>query len=178
MKTEKALLTTLKPYPGNPRKHTELQIDEMVKSITQFGQYRPIVVDEGNVILAGHGIAMALTKMGRKDADVLHVVGLTEAQKTKLVLADNKLAELGTPDYDAMFDLLQGLKGDLDIPGFDADSLNMLIANVDGAFESVGADAVVQEGGQGIDSPEVKGKGRMVECPYCHHTFDLKKREA
>ncbi len=171
MKTERISLIVLKPFPNNPRRHSDLQVDEMAKSIEQFGQYRPVVVDETDTILAGHGIVLALMKLGRTEADALRLPGLTANQKKKLVLADNKLAELGTPDYDAMFTMLSDMKDDLEIPGFDPESLGMLISNLDGAFEAVGTDAKIDEAGAGIDSAAGDGKKAEVECPYCKRSF-------
>lgn len=59
--------------------------------------------------------------------------GLTEAQKKKLLLADNKLADLGTYDYDAVDDIINSLQGDFDIPGYDSDTLEEMygISSID-----------------------------------------------
>ena len=59
-----------------------------------FGQIRPIVVDENNVILAGNGLYETLLRMNKEDALVYKYEDLTEAQKKKLMIADNKIFEV------------------------------------------------------------------------------------
>ena len=79
----------------NVRIHTEQQLKEFRRSIKMFGQIRPIVVDENNVILAGNGLYDTLISMGAETADVYKYDNLTENQKKKLMIADNKIFSLG-----------------------------------------------------------------------------------
>lgn len=53
----------------NVRIHTEKQLQEFEKSVRMFGQIRPIVIDENNVILAGNGLYETLKRMGRGEAE-------------------------------------------------------------------------------------------------------------
>ena len=55
MKVENFTLEKLIPYSSNNRVHNELQIDRIAESISEFGFNQPIVIDEDNVILVGHG---------------------------------------------------------------------------------------------------------------------------
>ena len=128
MKTEKLPLSELKKPERNVRMHTEKQLKEFVRSIEMFGQIRPIVADEDGCILAGNGLYDTLIRMGREDADVLRVTGLTENQKKKLMLADNKIFGLGVDDLEAFDAFLTDLKDDLDIPGFDEELLQSMVA--------------------------------------------------
>ena len=64
--------------------------------------------------------------MGRDTAECYVVSGLTDAQKKKLMLADNKVFELGITDTDAFEDIIRDLGGDFDIPGYDSSMLEML----------------------------------------------------
>lgn len=128
MKTVKVPLSELKKPERNVRMHTEKQLREFVRSIEMFGQIRPIVADETGTILAGNGLYEALKRMGREEADVLRVSGLTQNQKKKLMLADNKIFGLGVDDLDAFDEFLTDLKDDLDIPGFDAELLQSMVA--------------------------------------------------
>ncbi len=73
----------------NVRIHTEQQLREFERSVTMFGQIRPIVVDENNVILAGNGLYETLLMMGKETADVYRYENLTKNQKKKLMIADN-----------------------------------------------------------------------------------------
>lgn len=93
-----AKLGDLKERPNNPRRHSRKQIDLLVETIKKTGYITPIVVDEENVILSGHGRKMALAKLGMTDVPVVKVVGLTEDKKVAYLLADNKLAELSRWD--------------------------------------------------------------------------------
>ena len=103
----------------NVRIHTEQQLKEFRRSVAMFGQIRPIVVDENNVILAGNGLYDTLVMMGKETADVYRYDNLTENQKKKLMIADNKIFSLGVENLDVLNCFLEGLHGDLDIPGFD-----------------------------------------------------------
>lgn len=123
MKINKMNPNKLTPYEGNVRVHSEKQVGELAKSLEQFGQIRPVIVDENNVILCGHGLVRAAINLGKSEVDVMVMSGLTDAQKKKLLLADNKLSDLGTYDYDAVDDIINSLEGDFDIPGFDFDTL-------------------------------------------------------
>lgn len=115
----------------NVRVHTEAQIKEFEKSIRMFGQLRPIVVDENNTILAGNGLCVTLQRMGIEEADVYVMEGLTEAQKKKLMIADNKIFQLGVENMDVLNEFLEDLHGDYDIPGFDEDVLRQMMADTD-----------------------------------------------
>ena len=115
----------------NVRVHTEAQIKEFEKSIRMFGQLRPIVVDEANTILAGNGLCVTLQRMGIEEADVYVMEGLTEAQKKKLMIADNKIFQLGVENMDVLNEFLEDLHGDYDIPGFDEDILRQMMADAD-----------------------------------------------
>lgn len=110
----------------NVRIHTTKQIDEYIRSLKMFEQIRPLVVDENGVILVGNGMYEALLRMGRETCECEVKTGLTEAQKKKLMLADNKVFELGVTDTDAFGDILKELGTDFDIPGYDSSMLEML----------------------------------------------------
>lgn len=125
MKLEKRKLSDLKPNAQNTRKHNPAQIDEMVKSVKQFGVIRPIIIDENNVILCGHGLFEALKVSGASDADCQVLAGLSDKQKKKLMLADNKIYELGTNDYANVEAILAelGAENDFEIPGYNSEIL-------------------------------------------------------
>ena len=109
---EKKLITMkvseIIPYENNPRKNTKA-VDVVAESIEQTGYNNPIVVDEDNIILAGHTRLMSLKKLNKKEVEVLKVTGLTDEQKRKYRLLDNKVGEYATWDYVALMDELEGL---------------------------------------------------------------------
>ena len=134
MKITKIKLADLKKPERNVRKHTDKQMVEYVRSLDMFGQIRPLVVDENYVIIAGNGLYDALLKKGADTADCYVVTGLTDKEKKKLMLADNKIFELGYDDTDAFDAILKELEGDVDIPGWDEDLLKMLNATAEEAI--------------------------------------------
>lgn len=121
----------------NVRIHTEKQLKEFEKSVNMFGQIRPIVVDENNVILAGNGLYDTLVAMGKDTADVYKYDNLTENQKKKLMIADNKIFSLGIENLDTLNSFLEDLQGDLDIPGFDEDILKQMVSEAEDVTEKL-----------------------------------------
>ena len=121
MKLENKKIIELKPLAQNVRKHNDNQINELIRSVKQFGQTRAIVIDEDNNILIGNGLYLALVKMGVEDCQCYKITGLTEIQKKKLVLTDNRVYSLGSDDYAAINDYIREITvaGDFDIAGFD-----------------------------------------------------------
>lgn len=111
-------LSELKPYENNPRKN-DSAVDAVMESIRQCGYVAPIIVDENNVILAGHTRYKALKKLNYKEAERVVKSGLTDEQKRKYRLLDNKTNEFAEWDLDKLAEELDGLDfGDFDF-GFD-----------------------------------------------------------
>ena len=130
------LVDLVKPEK-NVRIHTEQQLKEFQRSVKMFGQIRPIVVDENNVILAGNGLYETLIAMGKETADVYKYGNLTENQKKKLMIADNKIFSLGIENLDTLNSFLEDLQGDLDIPGFDEDILKQMVSEEEDVTEKL-----------------------------------------
>ncbi len=129
----------------NIRIHTEKQLEEFERSVRMFGQIRPIVVDENNVILAGNGLYETLLRMNKEDALVYKYEDLTEAQKKKLMIADNKIFSLGIENLDTLNEFLEELDGDLDIPGFDEEILKQMVADADEITEKISGYGTLDE---------------------------------
>lgn len=83
----------LRPNPRNARRHSKKQIRQIADSIMAYGFTVPVLVDEKDMLLAGHGRLEAAKLLGLKTVPVIKRVGLTEAKKRALLLADNKIAE-------------------------------------------------------------------------------------
>lgn len=130
-------ISELKKPERNVRIHTEQQIKEFERSIKMFGQIRPIVVDENNVILAGNGLYDTLLKMRRDTAEVYKFDNLTEKQKKKLMIADNKIFSLGIENLDTLNVFLEEMQGDLDIPGFDEEILKQMVSDAEEVTEKI-----------------------------------------
>lgn len=137
MKITTMKLSDLKKPEKNVRIHTEQQLKEFERSVTMFGQIRPIVVDENNVILAGNGLYDTLVAMGKDTADVYKYDNLTENQKKKLMIADNKIFSLGIENLDTLNSFLEELQGDLDIPGFDEEILRQMVSDAEDVTDKI-----------------------------------------
>ena len=145
MKVITMKLSDLKKPEKNVRIHTEQQLKEFERSVTMFGQIRPIVVDENNVILAGNGLYDTLVAMGKNEADIYKYESLTENQKKKLMIADNKIFGLGIENFDTFNSFLEELQGDLDIPGFDEDILRQMVSEAEDVTEKISEYGVLDE---------------------------------
>lgn len=121
----------------NIRIHTEAQLREFERSVRMFGQIRPIVVDENRVILAGNGLYATLLRMGETEADVYQYSDLTENQKKKLMIADNKIFALGIENLDTLNEFLEELHDDLDIPGYDSEILRQMVSEAEEITEKI-----------------------------------------
>jgi len=88
----------LKPYPGIAKIHTPQQISLLGESMLTNGFMNPIIVDGGNVIIAGHGRHAAAKQIGLEEVPTICADHLTPEQVMAYRLADNKLAELAQWD--------------------------------------------------------------------------------
>lgn len=131
MQTVKKKFSELRETDKNIRKHSDHQIAEYIKSLEMFGQMRPLVVTDDGEILVGNGMFKAMSRMGWEEADAYVMTGLTKTQKRKLMLADNKVYELGSTSLDDFEDILKDLGGDFDIPGYDSDLLSSIMSPVE-----------------------------------------------
>lgn len=131
MKTLKMNIAELVHPEKNVRNHSQKQLKEMKRSIEKFGQFRPIVVDENNVILCGNGLVTAMREMGIENADVLKYTNLSEKDKKKLMIADNQIASLGTDNFAVIEEFIKSLEGDLDVPGYDEEMIKTLVMEDD-----------------------------------------------
>ena len=83
----------LKPNPRNARTHSKKQIRQIANSILAFGFVVPLVVDENNTILLGHGRHAAAIDLDLDEVPAIVLEGLSETKKRALLLADNKITE-------------------------------------------------------------------------------------
>lgn len=129
MKLEKRKLAELSHPDKNARMHPDKQIVELKRSLEKYGQTRNLVIDENGVILAGNGLFIAMTEMGWTEALCLVKSGMTENDKKKLMLSDNRIFDLGVNDMSVFDSIIAELGDDLDVPGYDDELLQTLIAS-------------------------------------------------
>lgn len=144
MKIERLKIADLFPAEKNTRSHPQKQVDELIRSYKMFGQIRPIIIDESNKIWCGNGLYTALKQAGETEIDAYRVVGLTESQKKKLMLADNQIFTLGCSNTSVMDEFLAEIT-DYDIPGYDADMLEQLYGDIGEATEALTSYGVIEE---------------------------------
>jgi site-specific DNA-methyltransferase (adenine-specific) len=115
----------IKMYEKNAKKHPENQIKKIADSISEFGFNQPIVIDQNDEIIVGHGRYLAAKKMGLKEVPIVRKENLTEEQVKAYRLADNKLNESDW-DMDLVFDELKGLSDEMvQLSGFDMSYLEV-----------------------------------------------------
>ena len=148
------------PYEKNPRKN-DRAVKEVAKSIEQCGYCNPIIVDEDMVILAGHTRLKALKQLKWDKCEVIVVSGLTDEQKKKYRIFDNKTSEFA--EWDS-YKLAQEMEG-LDFSAFDLD-FNLPVET----SEFGGAEFVNKEYGENNFSDEAFD----YECPECGFRFNKK----
>lgn len=108
-------ISDIKPYQNNPRKNDKA-VGPVKKSIEQCGYCAPIVVDENMVILAGHTRFKAIQELGWTNIQVVIKRGLSDDQKRKYRLLDNKVGEAASWDLEKLEQEIDGLDfGDLDL---------------------------------------------------------------
>jgi DNA modification methylase len=129
MQVELRSLDSIKPYPGNPRVN-DAAVQAVANSIKAFGWRSPIVVDEHDVILAGHTRFLAAAKLGLEQVPVHVAAGLSPEQARAYRIADNQTANLSSWDDDKLVAELMALQAtdiDLTLTGFSADELSRLL---------------------------------------------------
>jgi ParB-like chromosome segregation protein Spo0J len=125
--TRDIAISELTRYPGNARRGDVAAIRE---SVSRLGQYRSLVVrDTGDalVILAGNHTRDALEAEGRVTARC-EVITCTGDEARRVNLADNRLAEMGSYENEALAELLRGLDGDYDGTGWTGEDLAALLS--------------------------------------------------
>jgi hypothetical protein len=123
----------LRPNPRNARTHSEKQVHLLAAAIGEFGVFVPVVVDENDVILAGHARVEAAKLLGMVKVPTIRVKHLTPVRKRAFVLADNRLAELAGWDDELLADELgelfsSELDFEVEITGFDTVDIDRLEA--------------------------------------------------
>lgn len=138
-------ISEIKPYKNNPRINDDA-VDDVAESIRQCTYIAPIVIDENGVILAGHTRYKAVCKLGYESCEVIVVSGLTEEQKKKYRLYDNKTAEFASWDQKKLSEELS----DVDFCGYD-----------------FGQPFTV------LPEEEAKTGPRTKTCPCCGEVFEI-----
>ncbi len=123
----------------NSRIHSEAQVEKIANSIEEFGFVNPIIIDEENEIIAGHGRYTAAKYLKLKEIPTIKLTHLTEDKKRAFIIADNKIALSGEWDYDMLkeeFDTILKSEMNIDLLGFNRNF-------IDSMFKEKNPDALV-----------------------------------
>ncbi len=122
----------LKPHPNNPRTHSQKQIQQIAASIDRFGFTNPILIDESNRIIAGHGRVEAAKLIGHLNVPTVCMKGMSDDELRAYIIADNRLAENAGWDSEILaieLSFLSQLDIEIDptITGFETPQIDIVI---------------------------------------------------
>ena len=129
LKVEYVDIDTIKPYKNNAKLHPKEQIEQIKKSIENFGMNDPIGI-WNNEIVEGHGRILACKELGYKQIPVIKLDHLTDEERKSYIIAHNKLTMNSDFDIDILRTELENLKEldfDLELTGFDVDELDDIL---------------------------------------------------
>ena len=140
LQTKRVPISGLSSDPGNARLHSDRNLEAIKRSLSRFGQQKPIVVDSSGTVRAGNGTLQAATALGWENISVV-VSDLSEADMTAFAIADNRTAELAEWDEEMLAATLEALMEEADVPLADAGFTAEELAEVQ---KAAGADEVVE----------------------------------
>jgi ParB-like chromosome segregation protein Spo0J len=190
MKISEMKLADLVPNENNPRIHSQKQIEKLAEAMLEFGFLIPVLIDEKNIIISGHGRVLAAELAGIKKIPTVEVSNLTDAQKKAFTIADNKLSEGSEWDYGILkedFLFLNDIGLDLKLTGFEENEFNTLMGNFDfnpNMEPTTGGKTVTDDD---VNRTQDKLSGDMensqsqkltdVTCPECGKDFSINVAE-
>jgi ParB-like chromosome segregation protein Spo0J len=156
------------PYAMNSRTHSDAQVAQIAASIREFGFTNPVLIDEANNLIAGHGRVLAARKLKMEVVPAIIVTGLDENRRRALVIADNQLALNAEWDQEKLVAELQSMSVDMQkLTGFSEEDLLAMLNGFDDPNFAPGT-----EDDQGkLDEFAPK----MVTCPHCQAEWDLRE---
>lgn len=122
---------SLIPYANNAREHPKSQLKKIRASILEHGFTNPILLDENNMVLAGHGRLMIAKQLGMVSIPTITIANMTEAEKKAYILADNAIAAKAGWSRSMLRTELCGLVEmgyDVELTGFDPIEIDTMIS--------------------------------------------------
>ena len=165
------------PYARNARTHSDEQVAQIAGSIREFGFTNPVLIDEVDGIIAGHGRVLAARKLGMTEVPCIVLAHLSPAQRRAYIIADNKLALNAGWDTELLKLELEDLKlggFDLSLTGFGRPELDALFAEkTEGLTDP---DEVPETPAHPVSEPgDLWLLGAKVTCPHCRKTQPLER---
>src|SRR4030081_871739 len=119
-----------KPYARNARTHSRKQVKQIAGAIGEFGFTNPVLIDENDQIIAGHGRVQAAKLSGLVEVPTVQIAHLSATQKRAYILADNRLAEKAGWDKEILAVELRGLLADgfeVVLTGFETPDIDVIL---------------------------------------------------
>lgn len=158
LKIERVPIDSIQVYAKNAKLHPAEQIEQIKKSIQDFGNNDPIAVwGKDNTIVEGHGRYIALKELGYEEVDIIRLDHLSDEQRRAYALVHNKLTMNSPFDIDMLSLELEDINIDMTDFGFDEavdfneDALNDLFT----------------------DAPEKEKEPKKIQCPHCGEWFEV-----
>jgi len=129
-------VNALKPSDRNARTHNKRQIAQIKASIKAFGFTNPVLIDENNVLIAGHGRLEAAISVGLEQVPSIRISHLNDVEKRALMLADNKIAMNAGWDLEILASELADLSStelsfDVELTGFEIGEIEVIIGDAE-----------------------------------------------
>lgn len=141
-----AQVDDLIPYALNSRTHSAEQVAQLAASIKEFGFTNPVLIDEENNLIAGHGRLLAARKLKMDQVPAVVVTGLDDRKRRALIIADNRLALNAGWDEEALRVELEDLSADFgELMGFSNEELAELLKGEDEGTEGLTDEDAVPE---------------------------------
>lgn len=149
-------LDSLKKYKMNCKLHPQEQVEQIKKSIQEFGFNDPIAVWHDNEIIEGHGRLLAAQELGIDKVPIIRLDHLTDEQRRAYMLVHNQLTMNSGFDFELLDVELDNI--DIDMEQFGFESVELSDSDFDSLFE---------------DAPEKEKKPEQIQCPHCGEWFEV-----
>ena len=156
-------ISDLKPYPRNARTHSRKQVKLIAAAITEFGFTNPVLIDESDQIIAGHGRVQAAKLLGLAEVPTVQIANLSATQKRAYILADNRLAEKAGWDKEILAVELQGLLADgfeVVLTGFEAPEIDVILDAAGDSKSDRHGDDNIPVPGPAVTQASIRGRSR------------------
>lgn len=155
LKVEYVDIDSIIPYENNAKLHPAEQIEQIKKSIKEFGMNDPIGVWHDEVV-EGHGRLIACKELAFDKVPIIRLDELSEEQRRAYMLVHNQLTMNSGFDYQLLDMELDNI--DIDMEQFGFESVELSDSDFDSLFE---------------DAPEKEKKPEQIQCPHCGEWFEV-----
>jgi len=153
LKIEYVDKSELKQYANNAKIHTAEQIEQIKRSIEEFGFNDPVAVWHDNEIIEGHGRLLAVMQMDEiQEVPIIRLDDLTDEERRAYMLTHNQLTMNTGFDFALLEEELENLDIDMSEFGFE----EYEHTDIDGLF---------------ADAPEKETEEKQIQCPHCGEWF-------